>query len=112
MPPGFPLGFEVRKLAKTDWTRDEITLACELVMDNSWRYLTEENPKVQELSALLQSPAIYPLDERGPSVETDRFYALFLLAATTGLRRAELCGVRWPSTWKPRHSRLSQAHWW
>jgi integrase len=25
------------------------------------------------------------------------FYALFLLAATTGLRRAELCGLRWPA---------------
>lgn len=25
----------------------------------------------------------------------DRFYALFLLATTTGMRRAELCGMRW-----------------
>ena len=28
-------------------------------------------------------------------VRADRFYALYLLAATTGLRRAELCGLRW-----------------
>lgn len=27
----------------------------------------------------------------------DRFYALYLLAATTGMRRAELCGLRWPA---------------
>jgi integrase len=30
-------------------------------------------------------------------VRDDRFYALYLLAATTGLRRAELCGLRWPA---------------
>lgn len=29
------------------------------------------------------------------SAREDRFYALFLVAATTGLRRAELCGLRW-----------------
>lgn len=28
-------------------------------------------------------------------VRRDRFYALYLLAATTGMRRAELCGLRW-----------------
>jgi integrase len=27
----------------------------------------------------------------------DRFFALYLLAATTGMRRAELCGLRWPA---------------
>ena len=30
-------------------------------------------------------------------VRSDRFYALYLLAATTGLRRSELCGLRWPA---------------
>jgi integrase len=30
-------------------------------------------------------------------VRGDRIYSLFLLAATTGLRRAELCGLRWPA---------------
>jgi integrase len=29
--------------------------------------------------------------------EDDRFFALYLLAATTGMRRAELCGLRWPA---------------
>jgi integrase len=29
------------------------------------------------------------------SVASDRYYTFFLLAATTGLRRAELCGLRW-----------------
>jgi len=27
----------------------------------------------------------------------DRFFALYLLAATTGMRRGELCGLRWPA---------------
>ena len=27
----------------------------------------------------------------------DRFYGLYLIAATTGMRRAELCGLRWPA---------------
>lgn len=30
-------------------------------------------------------------------VRGDRFYALFLLGATTGFRRGELCGARWPA---------------
>lgn len=29
--------------------------------------------------------------------ETDRFYALYILAATTGMRRSELCGLGWSS---------------
>ncbi|MBB5912182.1 integrase [Nocardia transvalensis] len=31
------------------------------------------------------------------SIRFDRFYALFRLELTTGLRRAEICGIRWPS---------------
>ncbi|MGW4246827.1 tyrosine-type recombinase/integrase [Nocardia sp. NPDC004722] len=31
------------------------------------------------------------------SICFDRFYALFRLELTTGLRRAEICGIRWPS---------------
>lgn len=30
-------------------------------------------------------------------IKDDRFYALYLLGATTGLRRSELCGLRWPA---------------
>jgi integrase len=30
-------------------------------------------------------------------VQSDRFYPLYLVAATTGLRRSELCGLRWPA---------------
>ncbi|MBF6238674.1 tyrosine-type recombinase/integrase [Nocardia otitidiscaviarum] len=31
------------------------------------------------------------------SIRYDRFYALYLLELSTGLRRAEICGIRWPS---------------
>lgn len=38
----------------------------------------------------------YLVDEWLPAIKTS-FYPLYLLAATTGLRRAELCGLRWPA---------------
>jgi len=61
------LGFDVRNLGNPDWTRDEVILTCELVADNGWRGLGEYNPQVKELSQLLQTPAIFPLDQRGPT---------------------------------------------
>src|SRR5262245_9543452 len=35
-------------------------------MDNRWRWLSVNDPRVQELSALVQTSAIFALDERGP----------------------------------------------
>ena len=60
------LGFVVRRLRNPDWTRDEIILACALVEANGWRPIAQEDQRAIELSQLLQSPAIHPLDERGP----------------------------------------------
>ncbi len=60
------LGFEIRKLANPDWTRDEIILACELVADNGWRSLDGNDPRVRELSHLLQTEVIFAVDRRGP----------------------------------------------
>jgi integrase len=65
----------------------------------SWQYVTEN----VAIAARAPSPG-----RRKPTVWTpvqlrafldfaqeDRFYPLYLLAATTGFRRAELCGLRW-----------------
>lgn len=58
------LGFEVRARRNPDWSRDEIILACALVEQNSWRQLDDHDPRVVELSRLLQTPAIHPMSGR------------------------------------------------
>lgn len=60
------LGFEVKYLPNPDWTRDEVILACALVESNAWRQLDRTDARVKELSDLLQTPAIFPPDQRGP----------------------------------------------
>ncbi|MFI0775904.1 HNH endonuclease [Streptomyces sp. NPDC021212] len=37
------------------WTRDELLLACVLVVENDWHELRESDPRTQELSRLLRS---------------------------------------------------------
>jgi 5-methylcytosine-specific restriction protein A len=59
------LGYEVRRLKSPDWTRDEIVLACALVEANGWRALDGNDPRVRELSELLQAPVIFPFEDRG-----------------------------------------------
>lgn len=65
------LGFEVLKLERPDWTRDEIILACELAEANGWRQVYDTDERAKELSRLLQSPANHPLphhpDFRNPA---------------------------------------------
>lgn len=46
------------------WTRDEIVLACGLAEQNGWRQLDDRDPRVVELSRLLQTPAFHPVDGR------------------------------------------------
>ncbi|MBP2367674.1 HNH endonuclease [Pseudonocardia parietis] len=58
------LGFTVRLHRNPAWSRDEIVLVCGLVEANGWRAVPQESPEVVELSALLQSTAIHPLDGR------------------------------------------------
>ncbi|MFC9159469.1 HNH endonuclease [Streptomyces fungicidicus] len=48
------LGFEVKAVQNPDWARDEIILACDLVMANGWKGLDAQDSRVIELSALLQ----------------------------------------------------------
>ncbi|MEV6704313.1 HNH endonuclease [Micromonospora wenchangensis] len=53
------LGFVIAFLPNPDWTRDEIVLACDLVLANGWRQLDANDERVRALSDLLQSPAIH-----------------------------------------------------
>ncbi|MFF7529630.1 HNH endonuclease [Streptomyces bobili] len=48
------LGFQVKAVQNPDWARDEIILACDLVMTNGWKGLDAQDSRVFELSALLQ----------------------------------------------------------
>ncbi|MGX4691569.1 HNH endonuclease [Streptomyces sp. JNUCC 63] len=48
------LGFQVKAVQNPDWARDEIILACDLVMTNDWKGLDAQDSRVIELSALLQ----------------------------------------------------------
>jgi 5-methylcytosine-specific restriction protein A len=44
--------------------RDEIILACELVRQNDWRALDGHDPRVIDLSELLNRNPLHPLDQR------------------------------------------------
>jgi 5-methylcytosine-specific restriction protein A len=57
-------GFEVKAVKNPDWARDEVILACQLVMTNGWKGLDAKDPRVIELSSLLQLMPIH--------AETDR----------------------------------------
>jgi 5-methylcytosine-specific restriction protein A len=48
------LGFQVKAVQNPDWARDEIILACDLVMTNGWKGLDAQDSRVIELSAMLQ----------------------------------------------------------
>ncbi|MGQ4485628.1 HNH endonuclease [Streptomyces sp. 372A] len=58
------LGFTIRSSRSPDWTRDEIILACDLAMANGWKRLEFDDPRVIELSALLQTMPIHPEELR------------------------------------------------
>ena len=49
------------------WQWEEIVLACDLVYQNGWRQLDEGDPRVRELSGILQRMSIYPIEIRLPS---------------------------------------------
>lgn len=60
------LGFTVERLGKPDWTRDEVILACEIVVDNGWHSLRPDDARVTELSQLLQQLDVHPPGPRHP----------------------------------------------
>jgi integrase len=65
----------------------------------AWHYLTENvarqvhAPKLTRRRPTVWTPA--QLRRFLQAARSDRFHAGYVLAATTGLRRAELCGLRW-----------------
>lgn len=60
------LGFVVPPTREPTWARDELILACDLVRDNDWKGMGANDPRVQELSDLLQQLPIHPMEVRGP----------------------------------------------
>lgn len=52
---------------RIDWEWEEIVLACDLVYQNGWRQLDASDPRVRELSGILQRMSMHPLDIRLPS---------------------------------------------
>ncbi|WP_412076735.1 HNH endonuclease [Streptomyces xanthophaeus] len=57
-------GFKLVVSRNPKWTRDELILACDLVVRNGWEGLAAEDPRIAELSDLLQVLAAYPVEER------------------------------------------------
>ncbi|MFJ3270340.1 HNH endonuclease [Streptomyces sp. NPDC086776] len=58
------LGFQVKAVKNPDWARDEVILACQLVMANGWKGLDAQDNRVLELSALLQLLPIHAEADR------------------------------------------------
>ncbi|MCX5168651.1 HNH endonuclease [Streptomyces antibioticus] len=57
-------GFKVKTVKNPDWARDEIILACDLVMANGWKGLDANDQRVIELSGLLQLMPIHAEADR------------------------------------------------
>ncbi|MEU6079027.1 HNH endonuclease [Streptomyces sp. NPDC047108] len=57
-------GFTVRPSRSPKWTRDELILACDVVAKNDWNWLDAEDPRIGELSHLLQLLGAYPEEAR------------------------------------------------
>jgi 5-methylcytosine-specific restriction protein A len=57
-------GFRIVVSRSPKWTRDELILACDVVARNGWRSLSAPDPRIGELSELLQLLGAYPPEER------------------------------------------------
>ncbi|MGY1663883.1 HNH endonuclease [Geodermatophilus sp. SYSU D00705] len=60
------LGFTVTTPGP-DWTADELTIVCAVVVERGWRELRTEYPESIELSALLRSMPTHPPELQSPS---------------------------------------------
>ncbi|MEV7548482.1 HNH endonuclease [Amycolatopsis sp. NPDC089917] len=60
-------GFEVRPQRSPVWLEAELVLACDVVARNDWRLVRSHDPRAVELSRLLQSLPLHPLESRGPT---------------------------------------------
>ncbi|MFJ4475221.1 HNH endonuclease [Streptomyces xanthochromogenes] len=57
-------GFKIGVSRSPKWTRDELILACDVVARNGWQGLSASDPRIEELSELLQLLGAYPPEER------------------------------------------------
>lgn len=57
-------GFRIGVSRSPKWTRDELILACDVVARNGWRGLSDTDPRIGELSDLLQLLGAYPPEQR------------------------------------------------
>ncbi|MDQ0309275.1 5-methylcytosine-specific restriction protein A [Kitasatospora herbaricolor] len=57
-------GFQIGASRSPKWTRDELILACDVVARNGWQGLSASDPRIAELSDLLQLLAAYPPELR------------------------------------------------
>ncbi|WP_370347723.1 HNH endonuclease [Catenulispora sp. MAP5-51] len=60
------LGFSTQPVRDPAWTRDEIILACALVVENDWRRLEGHDRKCVELSQILRRADLHPAESRSP----------------------------------------------
>ncbi|MFJ8627848.1 HNH endonuclease [Kitasatospora sp. NPDC093550] len=58
------LGFTVKSVRNPDWAWDEVVLACDVTAENGWRGLAATDPRVVELSRLLQLLPIHDVSSR------------------------------------------------
>jgi 5-methylcytosine-specific restriction protein A len=58
------LGYRIPN-ERLDWVRDEVILACDILVDNNWVYMGANDPRVIKLSELLQKLPFYPPEIRG-----------------------------------------------
>ena len=67
----------------------------------AWRYVEHNAAEhAKPPRARRRKPTIWTVEQLAAFLTgqyQDRFYALYLLAATTGMRRSEVCGLRWSS---------------
>jgi integrase len=96
VPAARPAGLEAKTVRNV-----HVMLHTALRNAVNWRYVVEnvaehvKPPKVRRRKPTVWTPE--QLRAFLVFVRADRFYPLYMLAATTGLRRGELCGLRWPA---------------
>ena len=58
------------------WVWDELVLACDMVVQNGWRSLEQNDARVVELSALLQTLPLHPVANRPPGFRNPSLISL------------------------------------
>ena len=58
------------------WVWNEVVLACDMVVQNGWRRLEKNDPRIVELSALLQTLPLHPVAYRNPGFRNPSAVAL------------------------------------